>query len=74
MKRFYLNQQQEDELVKELAEVGRQLIHVDFSNPANDHQNIRHHAYLRGRFDQCQQLLADDYVNPLDEAKPEGAA
>lgn len=64
MKRYHHNPEQFDALQKDLTAIGQRLLAIGFENPADDQQMIRHHAYLRGKFDQLKDLLEDNYPDP----------
>lgn len=72
MRKFLLNSEQKNNLLAEIQEVGRRLLDINFDKPEQDNLNIRHHAYLRGKFDAMQAIFNDDYQDP--EPQPiEGA-
>lgn len=70
MKQYNLTQQQTTVVAAQINDIGRQLILINFQDPALDQQTIRHHAYLSGKFAVLKALLEDDFPEP--ETKPEG--
>ena len=64
MHRYHHSQEQRDNLVLDLQVVGQRLLAIAFEDPKNDEQSIRHHAYLRGKFDILKDLLEDNYPEP----------
>lgn len=47
---------------------------LNFEDPKNDEATIRHHAYLRGQFDNVKMLLEDEWPDigerePVEEAE-----
>jgi hypothetical protein len=70
MKQYNLTEQQTAVIAVQINEVGKQLILINFQDPALDHQTIRHHAYLSGKFAVLKALLEDDF--PETASKPEG--
>lgn len=57
-------------LVAELQEVGRRILAINFQDSTKDQETIRHHAYLRGKFDAINDILTDDYpsLQPTTES------
>lgn len=64
MQRYRHSQEQRDNLLADIQIVAQRLMAVAFDSPASDEQNIRHHAYLRGKFDLLKDLLEDNYPEP----------
>lgn len=64
MKRYYLTPEQQDQIGKDITDIGRQLLAIKFEEPSSDEKMIRHHAYLTGKFNFCQQLLEDEFPEP----------
>lgn len=64
MKIFYFNPEQESHLQQLAAQVGRDLLQLDFPDPAQDAQTIRRHAYLKGKFELLNELVADSFPDP----------
>jgi len=62
--RYNHSQEQQAHLIRDLQETGQRLLGFAFESPETDGQNIRHHAYLRGKFDQLKLMLDDNYPNP----------
>ena len=56
--------EQQQVLDAQLNEVIHRLLTVSFENPANDQQMIRHHAYLRGKYDTLVAIRMDNYEAP----------
>jgi hypothetical protein len=72
MRRYNLNQEQQAQVIHDVQEVGKRLLGLAFEKPENDQANIRHHAYLRGKFDMLTDILNDIFpdpepVNPSEE-------
>lgn len=68
MRKYNHSPEQIDQLVAELQVLGQRLLAINFDSPDTDQQNIRHHAYLRGKFDATKDILEDDFEQP--EPKP----
>jgi hypothetical protein len=64
MRRFNLSQEQQQQLLLDMQETGQRILAVVFDNPANDDITIRHHAYLRGKWDQLRTIYEDNYPDP----------
>ena len=63
-KRYHLSSEQQTAFVTDLEAVGRRLLAITFDAPDTDHQNIRHHAYLKGKFEQLTSILEDSFPDP----------
>ena len=64
MHKYHLNQEQQSLLVDEVREVMHQIMAINFDKPDEDEQNIRHHAYLKGKLAACQKILEDEFQPP----------
>lgn len=71
MKIFNFNEAQQTKLLEQVQAIGKQLLQITFQTPAQDHEMIRHHAYLRGQFDILTQLLDDDFAAPEPQQSQE---
>jgi hypothetical protein len=70
MRKYNLSDEQQAHLVEELRQVGNRILTITFESPDTDAQTIRHHAYLRGKFDTLKDIIDDDYPAP-DLTNPE---
>lgn len=67
MKLFFHNDEQKNALIGLMRDCAQKLVGVNFKNPAEDEENIRYHAYLKGKMELLQSLLTDDFdVEPQE--------
>lgn len=71
MQMYNLSPEQRQFCSERLAQVGQQLLAIDFSNPEQDARAIRYHAYQKGKFDMLKELLEDNF--PETDYTAEGA-
>lgn len=67
MIRYNLTQEQKETLADDTRSTGLDILNINFTDPATDQQLIRHHAYLRGRFDTLKEILEDNFPDPEPE-------
>lgn len=60
-KLFFHNDEQQRALMGLVRDVAQKLVATNFQNPADDQQNIRYHAYLKGKMELLTSLLQDDF-------------
>ena len=61
---YHLTSEQQGHLSEEVRSVMQQIMAINFDAPAQDEQNIRHHAYLKGKLATAMKLLEDDFQSP----------
>lgn len=61
MKLFHHTPEQTNALLGLTRDTAQKLIAINFQNPADDQQNIRYQAYLKGKLELLQAMLADDF-------------
>lgn len=65
--RYNLNENQKAAILEDLQEIGKRILGINFTAAADDAQNIRHHAYLKGKFDAYRDILEDNFPDqPLE--------
>lgn len=61
MKIFLFNAAQEAHLSQAARQVAVELLEMKFQDPAKDAETIRRHAYLTGKWELLNELIADSY-------------
>lgn len=61
MQLYRLSSEQRMVFAQQLQETGLRILGVSFSNPEDDQRNIRHQAYLTGKFELLKDILQDDF-------------
>lgn len=64
MHKYHHSPEQHSLLLEEVREVMHQLMAINFDKPEEDEQNIRHHAYLKGKLAMSQKILEDEFQPP----------
>jgi hypothetical protein len=61
MQRYRLTEEQRSQLLEDIKEIGSRLLAINFDDPKADDAMIRHHAYLRGKWDMLQTVVQDNF-------------
>lgn len=61
MKLFNHSPEQVNALLGLTRDCAQKLIGINFKQPSEDHENMRYHAYLKGKMELLQALLNDDF-------------
>ena len=64
MHKYHHSPEQKQQLLLEIQAIAMRSLAVEFVKPENDHQNIRHCAYLKGKLDAYKELFDDSFPDP----------
>jgi len=70
MKLLNFTPMQEHLLSQAAKKVGEELLSFNFQDPAQDQQSIRRHAYLSGKWELLNELLADEFPEQAPQDQP----
>lgn len=67
MQLLHFSNEQRNVIANIAQTVAGQLLEIEFSDPAKDHQAIRHHAYLLGKLTVLREIHTDNFPAPENQ-------